>query len=47
MQLETFNKNECLKITLSDGSEIRLRFGNVTTDWAIKLSEAIQKLQTA
>lgn len=46
MQLETFNKNECLKITLNDGSEIRLRFGNVTADWAIKLSEAISKLQT-
>lgn len=42
LQLDTFNKNECLKITLSDGNEIRLRFGNASANWALKLSEAVQ-----
>ena len=45
MQLETFHKNDCLKMTLNDGREIRLRFGNASANWAIKLSQAIQKLQ--
>jgi hypothetical protein len=47
IRVETFNRQECLQVHLTDGNMIRLGLGNVNAEWAIKLSEAIQKLQTA
>ena len=47
LQNDRFVNSECVKISLSDGNVIHLRFGNASANWAIKLSQAIQKLQAA
>ncbi|MBQ7324370.1 MAG: hypothetical protein IJW98_01355 [Clostridia bacterium] len=42
LQIDTFNRTECVKLTLTDGRVFYLRFGNASTNWAIKLSETVQ-----
>lgn len=42
LQIDTVRRSECVKLNLADGSTICLRFGNVSTDWAININKAIQ-----
>ena len=47
IQVDVLNDQECLVLHLIDGNTVYLRLGNKNTQWAFKLSDAIQKLQTA